>query len=189
MGKAIKPVLKGIDDFGDPKYSMRAIVNRENGKLGGEEHTLEHLSLAGKQGAIINVASGQVFDAIKKAWKRRDELIESGEWSEMAAKGGDSTAANWDGQLDHMRSINEEGRKASAKSRKKKALSKNQKRLNELSLLLEKDKWYTAEEIVKLYPDFQSKSGTKTFRRFALKNTDFFEVEYNCHQTKSYKKI
>lgn len=157
------------------------------GSSGGKSVSSEKQSIKAKKALKTNLERGNIDKFTKAGHKKRDELIESGEWSEKAAAGGHATAAKWDGQKEHMRSINEEGRRASAKSRKIKALSKNEKRLNELSRVLESDKWYTAEDIVELYPDFQNNSGTKTFRRFALRNDDFFEVDYTFGQTKRYK--
>ena len=168
---------------------LRSVLSKA-GSLGGKSVSSEKQALKGKLAAKINIDSGQIKSFIEAGRKKRDELIESGEWSELASKGGHATASKWDGQKDHMNSINEEGRKASAKSRKKKALSKNQRRLNELLEILEPSMWYTAEEIVGLYPELQNNSSvapTRTFRNFALRNDDFFEADYKSHQIKRYK--
>lgn len=180
-------VYKAFTDKVELDNKNRLNKFKEGGSHGGKSVSSKKQSIKAKKAAKTNLERGNIDKFIKAGNKKVRELVESGEWSEISSKGGHATAANWDGQKDHMRCISEEGRKASAISRKLKAESKNQKKLNELSILLEFDKWYTAEEITELYPDFQNNSGTKTFRRFALRNNNFFEIDYKSHQTKRYK--
>tara|TARA_R110001606_G_scaffold364853_1_gene519464 strand:+ start:1091 stop:1621 length:531 start_codon:yes stop_codon:yes gene_type:complete len=144
---------------------------------------------AGKIAGEINVKSGEVFNALNKAWERRDELIESGEFSEMAAKGY-AGIKDKESHKKHMQSIQVEGRNASKKARKLKAKTKNEKVLSELLNTMESNKWYTADEISELHSNFTHPTyANKKVRRFVLKNQDSFKVDYNSHQTKLFKKI
>ena len=180
-------VYKAFTDKVELDNKNRLSKFKEGGSHGGKSVSSEKQSIKGKLAVKTNIDSGQTKRFTEAGHKKRDELIESGEWSELASKGGRATADTWDGQKDHMRRINEEGRKAAAKVTKQKAKNRNQRRLNELSEILEFDKWYTAEEITELYPDFQNNSGTKKFRIFALRNDNFFEIDYKSHQTKRYR--
>jgi len=169
---------------------LRSVLSKA-GSLGGKSVSSEKQSIKAKKAAKTNLESGQIHNSFIPAGNKKvRELVESGEWSEISSKGGRTTSETWDGQKEHMASINEEGRKAAAKVTKQKAKNRNQRRLNELSEILESHKWYTAKDIVELYPEFQTNSltaPTKIFRNFALRNDDFFEVDYKSHQTKRYK--
>jgi hypothetical protein len=197
LGISFEELLELKNEF--KVFSNKVETNNKNirkkmiagGRNGGKSVSSEKQSIKAKIALKVNLKRGNIHNKFIPAGNaKQKEMIESGEWSKIAIKGGHATAANWDGQKEHMRSISTDGRKAAVKVIKQKAISKNQRRLNELSNLLELNRWYTAEEIIKVYPELQNNSivaPTKTFRRFALRNEDFFEVDYSSHQTKKYK--
>jgi hypothetical protein len=117
--------LKGLEDFGDVRYSLGRHDMIEGGREGGNSVSSEEQSIKGKITAKINMESGQIHDVfIKAGHEKRDEMINSGEWTEIASKGGHTTASKWKGQKDHMRDLH---KKVDQVKKAKSKIAKNEK--------------------------------------------------------------
>jgi len=198
--KKEKQVNISIDALLEEPYLSRLLVSMQDentrrkeaftkgGINANSKLTLEEKSKGGIEASITNKANGNIERFIKAGNDKVKELIESGEFSKMAAKGY-AGIKDKEAHKKHMQSIQVEGRKASKKARKLKAKTKNEKVLSELLNTMESDKWYTTDEISELHSNFTHPTyANKKVRRFIIKNPDYFEVDHMSHQTKTYKK-
>lgn len=85
-----KHIFKSKSIPGLSKEYLNTLTDRHYISKQGGETTRDRgfLSKAGKAGAEANKKSGKIKDFIKAGNDKVQEMIESGEWKELAAKGG-----------------------------------------------------------------------------------------------------
>ena len=110
------PKLKGIEDLNDPRYSMRAIINKENAPLGGKAAYNQQTGIwamdeDAKKAAESKGGTNAIESRKKDSDKWEESLkpmqiaggkaqgpiqgrknVESGHWAKLSKLGGEATA-------------------------------------------------------------------------------------------------
>lgn len=130
-----------------------------------------------KKAAITNKQSGQIDRFTAAGHAKVHIMIQTGEWSEIAKRGG-LAAAGKPGQLEHMRSICKQGIELSKIANKKKAQKRNTERIDALLEVMERGVYYTADEITDMFPWFHTFAyPQKATRRFILRHQQYFKTK------------
>lgn len=190
------------DLFYEDSFTVLDIVDNSVAKERRKELSIEHdcakphpgnynfeiFTNNANRAVITNRESGQIRRWTITGHIVRDLMIQTGEWSEVAKRGGYATK-NWSGQLEHMRSINEQGRQLSAINRKKKAKKTNSERIDALLSVMEHGVYYTADQITDMFPWFHTFAyPQKATRRFILRNQQYFKVKREGTSTTQYNR-
>lgn len=149
-------------------------------------YDIQHRVRIGKKGAVTNRNSGQIDEWTQIGKEKRQQMVKSGEWSKIAAKGG-KIQGPINAQNGHMQNIQKQGTIESAKVRANNGIARRLEKNKMIYNAMEYGVWYTRTEISELV-------GPKMWRQWHKydnwKEFSMFQKQFNGHGVSTlYKKI